>query len=295
MRKGNYGTMGAGYLKARDFAHFLDDSPEIREIELSNSGEIFLNPELPTIFRLGAEHGVRLDIGNGTNFNQVDDEAMEELVRCQAVHYMTFSIDGASQETYGQYRRNGNFDQVMRNLDKLIALKESYHSYLPHLTWQYVLFQHNESDVEKAIAMAKERGMEIRFKLDWDTNAKFQPKDPEKLTELTGLHLFSASTYREEQNEKYMQSNICQGMLFQPQINYDGRLLGCCGVYQYDWSINVFETGLYPAVNSRAYKDAICMLLGGALADDPSTPCGGCWMMPEFRAGMKMRLLTALD
>ncbi len=38
-----------GYLKFDDFKNFVDDNPQIESIELSNNGEIFLNPELNKI------------------------------------------------------------------------------------------------------------------------------------------------------------------------------------------------------------------------------------------------------
>jgi hypothetical protein len=39
-------AVGSGFLKLRDFQSLLDQNPWIREIELSNYGEIFLNPHL---------------------------------------------------------------------------------------------------------------------------------------------------------------------------------------------------------------------------------------------------------
>ncbi|MBW2046266.1 MAG: hypothetical protein JRI96_15530 [Deltaproteobacteria bacterium] len=46
---GRMGVVGKGYLKFRDFKKFVDGYPMIKTIELSNYGEIFLNPELKGI------------------------------------------------------------------------------------------------------------------------------------------------------------------------------------------------------------------------------------------------------
>ena len=40
---------GLGYLKFENFKNLVDDNPQIEEIEISNNGEIFLNPELDKI------------------------------------------------------------------------------------------------------------------------------------------------------------------------------------------------------------------------------------------------------
>ena len=51
MRLENSGGVGKGFLKYKDFKKFLDDHKFIKRIELSNSGEVFLNPELPKIIK----------------------------------------------------------------------------------------------------------------------------------------------------------------------------------------------------------------------------------------------------
>ncbi len=45
-------AVGTGVLKLGNFKRFLELSPEIREVEFSNFGEIFLNPELQEILYL---------------------------------------------------------------------------------------------------------------------------------------------------------------------------------------------------------------------------------------------------
>jgi hypothetical protein len=149
-----------------------------------------------------------------------------------------------------------------------------YVSRYPELAWQYILFEHNEDDVPKAIELAKELGMDIYFKLDWSGN--FKPKNEKKLKELTGLGAFNRTDYMDITGKSYLVNQICRQMIFQPVINYDGRLLGCCRVMNEDWGVNVFTDGLLEALNSPRYKEAILALLekDGMSASD--TPCGRC-------------------
>jgi MoaA/NifB/PqqE/SkfB family radical SAM enzyme len=160
-------VLGRGYLTPETLARILDAGPRIKHIELSNWGEAFLNPRLPEILRIGQARGIRVTLANGVNLNHARDEALEAVVR-YGVKHMTCSIDGASPETYKEYRRGGDFDKVIGNVRKINEYKKKYRSKTPRLSWQFVIFGHNQHEVEKARIMAKELGMNIEFKLSWD-------------------------------------------------------------------------------------------------------------------------------
>ena len=55
--------------------------------------------------------------------------------------------------------------------------------------------------------------------------------------------------------------NPCRQLWDSPQINWDGRLLGCCVPADFDFEVNVFKTELLQALNSRDYlatKQLVC-------------------------------------
>ena len=81
MRKDNYGTVGKGYMKFDDFKKFVDNNSFVEEIEISNSGEVFLNPDLLKILEYAHQKAIRITISNGTNFNTVSDKVLEALVK----------------------------------------------------------------------------------------------------------------------------------------------------------------------------------------------------------------------
>jgi len=265
MRKSNSGTMGKGYLKFTDFKTFIQNNKFVKSIELSNSGEIFLNPDLIHIIEYAFENNIALYAENGVNFNTVSDEVLEALVKFK-FRYILFSIDGASQETYSLYRVNGNFDTVIENIKKLNEYKQKYKSKFPVLGWQYILMEHNESEVIKAKKMAKELNMNIIFKQPWKgeefeyINHEYIPKDIDMLKKEINLKYLSPK--EELENKKRPRYAICPQLWYSPQINWDGRLLGCCYVYNDDFGVNVFETGLKKALNSENYKYAKKMLKG---------------------------------
>lgn len=75
------GVIGSGFLKFKIFSDFLKQNPQIKQIELSNWGEIFLNPEIIDIIKICFYNGIKLTAGNGTNFNKVNDDVLDALVK----------------------------------------------------------------------------------------------------------------------------------------------------------------------------------------------------------------------
>ena len=111
-------VLGSGYLKFADFKKFIDSHPEFRHIELSNYGEMLLNPELLDIVRYAHEKGIGLTANNGVNLNTINENMAEGLVK-YGFRSMIVSIDGASEGVYKIYRRGGNFNTVIDNIKKM--------------------------------------------------------------------------------------------------------------------------------------------------------------------------------
>jgi MoaA/NifB/PqqE/SkfB family radical SAM enzyme len=86
-------------------------------IELSNYGEIFLNPQLPQILEYAHQRKVFLTVNNGVNLDSVKPEMVEAVVK-YPLRAMSCSIDGASQETCERYRVRGNFAVVIDKSEK---------------------------------------------------------------------------------------------------------------------------------------------------------------------------------
>jgi len=283
MRLNNSGTIGNGYLSFANFKTLIESNPFIKEVELSNSGEIFLNPDLIKIVEYAFSKGVRLTSFNGVNLNTVTDVQLEALVRFH-FYSLTISIDGASQDTYSSYRKNGNYHTVIENIKKLIAYKTRYKSGFPHIIWQYIIMACNEMDVPLAKIKAKDLGIPIYFKLTWDKD--YQPTHIDMLKKETGLQTLTRDEYRIMTGKTYFGTLACRQMFFSPQINWDGRLLGCCEVYKQDYGVNVFETGLRKALQTFNFIQAKRFILGqvsiDSLKDD--CPCISC----EKRLQMKM-------
>ena len=269
-----------------------DDNPWIDEVELSNYGEVFLNPDLVGILRTAYERGVRITLEDGVNLNRCSAEALEALVKYN-VRSMTCSIDGASQETYQMYRARGDFDQVMANIEVINAHKsrsgEARRSSSGSLSsWT------TEYEIDKAREMATERGMLFKPKLAWDDDfsplhnvetvrraLSFAPtRDAWGKEQGRGYQggehdrERGGDAWGKEQGRGYLE-DICLQLWTQSQINWDGRLLGCCFNFWEDFGGNVFEQGLEHALGCEKLVYAKRMLRGD-VPPDLGIPCATC-------------------
>jgi MoaA/NifB/PqqE/SkfB family radical SAM enzyme len=276
-------AIGSGFLKFDDFRKLLESNPALQQVEIANYGEVFLNPQLLAILEYAHQKGVAVSIGNGANLNNVKDDVIEGLVKFQ-VRYMTCSVDGATPETYRKYRVRGDFDQVIRNIEKINSYKQRYQSALPRLVWQFVVFGHNEHEIPVAREMAAKLGMEFRPKLTWDT--KLSPiRDADFVRAQTGWRSITRDEYEQEHGEKFA-SAICHQLWDNPQINWDGKVLGCCRNFWGDFGGNAFTDGFLNSVNSEKMSYARAMLSGRKPARD-DIPCTTCEMYVAMRARSK--------
>ncbi len=278
MRLNNSGKIGNGYLTAKNFEKFINLNPTIKEIELSNNGEIFLNPELVDIMRIAYEKHVDIHAYNGVNFNNVKDEVIDALVKYD-FRIIHFSIDGASNESYGKYRINGNFDRVIENIKKLNETKKKYGKDFPIMRWQYVILPYNSSieEIRKAKDMAKDLGMEIYFKKDW---RNFIPKNVKEVEKETNL-LYEEGTLLSNWEERWVP---CTEVLFNPQVNWDGRFLGCCNLIDEIYDLNAFELSLEEILNSKEIKDVVKLVMGKYHGKEKAktSKCYTCWFYADL-------------
>ena len=256
-QKGGADDLGRGFLTIDNFKKFCDMNPFIREIELSNFGEIFLNPDLTAIMHHAKEKGIALFSYNGSNFNTVSDEQLQALVET-GFRGITLSIDGASQETYSKYRVHGDFDRIIENVKKLQELKKKANSKYPRLIWQFVLMEHNELEIGKAKQMAEQLGIPIYFKYNMDES--YKPVHRIYIMKETGPRELTEAEYSKA-HKIHAFDNICEQLFLMPQINWDGRLLGCCLSQYATFDVNVFDTGLIEAIRSPKYIEAKKCLL----------------------------------
>ena len=276
MRHGTDKIMGLGYMPVDKFNSILEENPYIDECELSNNGEVFLHPYLHDILRIAREHGVSVWMKNGVNMNTVNENVLEELVSGN-VKEILVSIDGASDDTYPVYRRNGSFSKVISNIKKINELKKERNIEYPKLMWQFVMMKHNVHEIQKARELASELGMGIVYKRSWNPS---EAEAVDRMLAQNSLTLDSRNSFPSQSTEDQSKLPVyeihyCNDMIFTPQINWDGRILGCCSNIFKGWNGNVFRDGLIASVNADDYINAVIDLMDNNSPDEDN-PCALC-------------------
>ncbi len=273
---GDLGIFGKGYLTFDNFKEFVDTYPNFSNIEISNNGEIFLNPDIDRIIEYAFKKNITLEAFNGVNLNTVKESTLENLVKYR-FRVLSVSIDGASSNTYSIYRQGGSFNQAIENIKKINEFKENYHSHLPILVWQMIPFSHNEHEIDKAKKMAASLKMDFVVRLN--LNPEYAPiKSSEPVRNKAEVKASSLSNFEEIHEEAYNLTS-CGQLWAVPQINWDGKLLGCCMNKFSDYG-NVFELGLEKCLFGEKYQYAKQMLLGREKPRE-DIPCTEC---PVFKA-----------
>lgn len=123
------------------------------------TGESLLNPRLPEMIGLSRNAGVYSVISTNLSL-KLNDAYIDRLID-SGLTMLSVACDGASRETYEKYRVGGDFDLVMNNMKRFIARKHERGLQYPLIEWRFLVFSHNEHEVETARDMARDIGVDI--------------------------------------------------------------------------------------------------------------------------------------
>ena len=131
-----------------------EDVKNLRHINFcGNYGEPLAARDLIPILKYIYEHNPSISVDVASNASVRSDDWWWELleVTYKKTFKIIFGIDGINQEQNEMYRRNTNFDKIISNAKLFIENGGN-------AEWQYLIFKHNEKDVETAKEMAEEIG-----------------------------------------------------------------------------------------------------------------------------------------
>ena len=178
----NKGTRTKSQMNFDHYEKFMNQvGPYVIRMEFMNWGESLFNRRLPDMIAVAKRHGIRTELHE--NFNNVPDRMIEGLVQ-SGLDILSVSVDGLTQETYEIYRKGGNLGRVLSNLDALVKKRAELGSATPHIAWQFLVFRHNEHEVDQVEEFARARGAdEIRTKAaylptDGEYMSAWMPRDP---------------------------------------------------------------------------------------------------------------------
>ncbi len=160
-------TRQAGMLDFELFRRVIDEAgSSLVRVDFFNYGEAFLHKRAVEMCEYIKSHFPHIYLFTSTNGLALSEAQARRLVH-SGIDEVTFSIDGATTETYSKYRQRGRFDLAIQTLRTMAEEKRKSGRDLPFLNWRYILFVWNDSDEEmnRARTLAAEIGVD---RLCWE-------------------------------------------------------------------------------------------------------------------------------
>ena len=113
-------------------------------------GDAIMNPECVQIYdwvRRNSDCGLWISTNGGAR----NTDFWKDLAKIKGLK-VTFNIDGL-QDTNHLYRRNVKWDRLISNVEEFISAGGK-------ADWRYLIFKHNEHQLDEAKALSKKLGME---------------------------------------------------------------------------------------------------------------------------------------
>lgn len=212
-------------------------------------GEPFLHPRFLDLIR--AAHAKRIFTATSTNAHFIHREKAAEIVE-SGLDQLIISVDGMSQEVYGQYRINGDLEKVWQATEYLIEAKRMAKSKTPRLIFQCLAVKPNEHEIPLLFEKAKKLEIdEVRIKsaqlYDYQNGHPLMPENE------------AYSRYIRKKNGKYVLKNqggnSCWRMWSGCVITWDGKVVPCCFDKDAQHSFGALSMESFRSIwKSEAYK-----------------------------------------
>jgi hypothetical protein len=160
-------TRQAGMLDVDLFRRVIDEvGASLVRVDFFNYGEAFLHKRAVEMCEYIKTTFPHIYLYTSTNGLALTDAQARRLVH-SGIDEVTFSIDGATADSYVKYRQRGRFDVAIATLRAMADEKRSAGRDLPFLNWRYILFNWNDSEAE--MARARELAADIGVdRLCWE-------------------------------------------------------------------------------------------------------------------------------
>jgi len=198
------------------------------QLYMYNWGEPLLHKRTPEMIAYAKAKDIRINLSTNLSIKLTDDY-IERLVR-SGLDTMLVSLDGVTAETYSRYRRNGNFELVRENMRRIRETKDRLGLKTPKVVWQFLVFRHNEHEIEQARALHREWGADemIIAGAEMPMEPHSEGFEPSTIPEYNIYHP-DHPTQREAQ--RLLASDRACGWLYGVMVlNPNGKVSPCCAV-----------------------------------------------------------------
>jgi radical SAM protein with 4Fe4S-binding SPASM domain len=216
-------TRPTGNLKHDFFRRIADElSPDLLFLIFYFQGEPYINPDFLSMVRYAADKG--LYTITSTNGHFLNDDNARRTVE-SGLSRLVISIDGATQEVYEQYRKEGKLESVLQGARNVVKWKRQLRSATPHIVFQFLVVRPNEHQIETVRALAQEIGVdELKLK----TAQLYDYKHGNPLMPLNERYSRYAKQPNGEYAPRHALLNHCWKLWHASVVTWDGRVVPCC-------------------------------------------------------------------
>ena len=141
-------TRKKGTLTFKKFKHLIDETKDtILQLSLQNWGEPTLVHDLPKMIRYAVDSGVFVRLSTNLSI-EYPDGYLEEFIN-SGLGRLVVDVDGTTQDIYEKYRRNGNLDTVLKNLEDIVKIKNQNKLEYPIIQARMLVMKHNEHQIDE--------------------------------------------------------------------------------------------------------------------------------------------------
>jgi len=254
-----------------NFKRIIDElGTYLIHIDFCNWGEPFLNKDIYKMIEIAKQYNIDTKIDS--NLNSLDEKDIENII-LSGLDKIIVSIDGVTKETYSKYRVGGDFNKVMDNLYLLINKKLELNRTNPYICWQFLVFKHNEHEIEKVRKIGKEIGVDhVGITKAFIGDKGWIPKNQK----YSHYKIDDVTTYTPDCFEN-QQDTACNWPWEAMVINPNGSISPCCSVeYEDDDFGNIFHEPFKNIWNNEKYRTSRSYIKDNKVIDASDNICIGC-------------------
>jgi MoaA/NifB/PqqE/SkfB family radical SAM enzyme len=152
----SYWTEKGGDLEAEHLRRMLEHLPGLKRVDLTGIGEALMNRGFFEALKIVKSHGMYVTLND--NFTMMTDGAARRIVEL-GVDQIFLSLDGATRETYEKIRVGADFDKVIANARRLIAIKREARKKRPEVKINTVVCADNYHELPAIVELAGDLGV----------------------------------------------------------------------------------------------------------------------------------------
>jgi len=206
-----------------------------------------------------------------TNAHFLTDENARKTIE-SGLDRLIISLDGTTQETYEQYRRNGQMDKVLEGTRNIIKWRKALNSKTPMVVFQFLVVRPNEHQVDEVKQLAREMGLDdVWFKTAQIYDYQHDPNQLIPSTDQFSRYRKDAIGHTVPKNKM---PNHCWKMWHSNVIAWDGKVVPCCFDKDAQHIIGEMSTkGMKEIWESKKYNEFRADLMRGRKNIDICSNC----------------------